>query len=84
MLVYLASQIRQASKLAKSTSTNQARAGVSDAPSPISSDTEAVKTYTKGMIDPDSLELHERVRFDHHGVPPPASPLAHPMHLLRH
>jgi hypothetical protein len=63
-LVYLAFQIRQASRIAKSTSTNQARAGVSDTLSAISGDTEAVNTYTKGMVDPDSLALHEKVRFD--------------------
>ena len=63
-LVYLAFQVRQASKIAMSSSTNQARAGVSDTLSAISGDTETVKTYTKGMIEPESLELYERVRFD--------------------
>ena len=63
-LVYLAFQVRQASRNTKSASTNQVRAGVIGALSAISSDTEAVKTYTKGLVDPDSLELHEKVRFD--------------------
>ena len=46
-LAYLAFQVRQASKIAMSSSTNQARAGVSDTLSAISGDTETAKTYTK-------------------------------------
>ena len=63
-LIYLAFQVRQASKIAMSSSTNHARAGVSDTLSAISGDTETAKTYTTGMVDPESLELYQRVRFD--------------------
>lgn len=63
-IAYLAVQIGQSSKSARSVSTNQTRAAVTDVLSGISGDTEAVKTYTKGMIKPEELELYERVRFD--------------------
>jgi hypothetical protein len=63
-IIYLAVQIGQSNKSAKSVSTNQTRASVNDVLSGISGNTDAVKTYTKGMITPDELELHERVRFD--------------------
>ena len=63
-VAYLAVQIRQSGRAAKSASTNQSRAAVTDVLSGITGDSEAVKVYTTGMIDPDSLEKHERVRFD--------------------
>ena len=62
-IIYLAVQIGQSNKSAKSVSTNQTRASVNDVLSGISGNTDAVKTYTKGMITPDEPELHERVRF---------------------
>ena len=63
-IVYLTLQISQSNKSARSVSANQSRAGVTEVLSGISGDTEAVKTYTKGMVSPDELELYERVRFD--------------------
>jgi len=63
-IAYLAVQIRQSGKASISVSTNQSRSAVTDVIGAISSNTEAVKTYTQGMLDPGSLELHERVRFD--------------------
>lgn len=63
-IAYLAVQTRHSTKSAKSVSTNQSRAAVTDVLSAITSDSEAVKVYTQGMVDPDSLERHERVRFD--------------------
>ena len=62
--VYLALQIRQSSKSARSASANQSRMAVTDVLSAISSDSETSKVYTTGMSTPDSLEPHERVRFD--------------------
>jgi hypothetical protein len=62
--LYLALQIRQSSKSARSASANQSRMAVTDVLSAISSDSETSKVYTTGMSTPDSLELHERVRFD--------------------
>ena len=63
-IIYLSLQISQSNKAAKSLSANQSRSGVTDVLSGISVDTEAVKTYTKGMVNPEKLELYERVRFD--------------------
>jgi len=63
-IAYLAVQIRQSTKSARSDSANQSRAAVNDVLSNISNDTESVKTYTKGLIEPDALEFHERIRFD--------------------
>ena len=63
-LAYLGFQIRQSGKAAISVSTNQTRAAVTDVIGAISSNTEAVKTYTEGMLDRSALELHEKVRFD--------------------
>jgi hypothetical protein len=63
-VAYLAVQIRQSGKAARSVSTNHARAAVADVMSAVSGDTDSVKTYTKGMFARDELELHERVRFD--------------------
>ena len=63
-VVYLAVQIKQSSKTATSLSTNQSRTAVTDVMGAISSNTDAVKTYTAGLNDRGSLELHERVRFD--------------------
>jgi hypothetical protein len=63
-VAYLAVQIKQSSKSARSVSTNQARAAVTDVLSAISSDTEAVKVYTTGQSKRSEMELHERVRFD--------------------
>ena len=37
---------------------------VTDTLSAITGDSEASRVYTAGMIEPDSLEPHERVRFD--------------------
>jgi len=63
-LGYLALQIRQANRIARSTSKNQYKSGALDTLSSISGDSEASKIYTTGMVDPDSLTLDERVRFD--------------------
>jgi hypothetical protein len=63
-LAYLAFQIKQSGKAAISVSTNQTRTAVTDVIGAISSNTEAVKTYTKGMSKRSELEQHERVRFD--------------------
>lgn len=63
-LGYLALQIRQANRIAQSTSKNQYKTGVLDTLTAISGDTEASKTYTTGMVDPSSMTLHEMVRFD--------------------
>ena len=63
-IAYLVIQVRQNNKSAKSVSTNQSRAAAVEVISAISSNTEAVKTYTQGMDDRKSLEIHERVRFD--------------------
>lgn len=61
---YLVVQIRQHNKSSESISTNQSRAASVEVTSAISSNTDAVKTYTQGMFDRSSLEPHERVRFD--------------------
>ena len=63
-IAYLAVQTRHNTRSARSASTNQSRAAVTDVLSAITTDSEAVKIYTQGMVDPDSLERHERVRFD--------------------
>jgi hypothetical protein len=63
-IAYLVIQVRQNTKSAKSTSTNQSRAAAVEVIGAISSNTDAVKTYTQGMVDRVSLEIHERVRFD--------------------
>ncbi len=62
--LYLALQIRQSNKSARSTSTNQSRVAVSDALSAISGNTEASRVYAIGMNKPESLEHHERIRYD--------------------
>ena len=48
-IVYLAIQIKQSAKSAKSASNSQGRAAVGDVLSAISSSTDAVRTYTSGM-----------------------------------
>jgi hypothetical protein len=63
-LAYLAFQIKQSGKAAISVSTNQSRTAVTDIMGAITSSTDAVKTYTAGLHERESLELHERVRFD--------------------
>ena len=63
-IAYLAVQTRHSTRASRSVSTNQSRAAVTDVLGAITGDSEAVKVYTQGMVDPDSLELHERVRFD--------------------
>ena len=63
-LAYLAFQIKQSGKAAISVSTNQSRTAVTDIMRAITSSTDAVKTYTAGLHERESLELHERVRFD--------------------
>ena len=63
-VAYLAVQIKQSSKVAKSVSTNQSRTAVTDVIGAISSNTDAVRTYTDGLRKRDELEPHERVRFD--------------------
>ncbi|MGK0223058.1 MAG: hypothetical protein ACI9ON_002301 [Limisphaerales bacterium] len=63
-IAYLTVQIRQSGRAAKSVSTNQTRSAVVEVISAISSNTDAVKTYTSGLNDRASLEIHERMRFD--------------------
>jgi hypothetical protein len=63
-VVYLTVQIRQSGKAAKSVSTNQTRSAAVEVLSAISSNTDSVKTWTYGLNDRTSLEIHERIRFD--------------------
>lgn len=63
-VIYLAVQIRLSSKAAISVSTNQSRTAVTDVIGAITSNTDAVKTYTAGLSGREGLEPHERVRFD--------------------
>ena len=64
MIVYLTIQIRQSRTAAKSVSTNQTRSAVVEVIGAISSNTDAMKTYSHGLRDRASLEIHERLRFD--------------------
>ena len=63
-IAYLAVQIRQSGKASISVSTNQSRSAVTDVIGAISSNTDAVNTYSQGLLDRDSLERHEKIRFD--------------------
>ncbi|MFT4614617.1 MAG: hypothetical protein ACI9NT_001764 [Bacteroidia bacterium] len=63
-LAYLAVQNRQSGKATISTSTNHSRLAVTDVISAITANTDAVKAYTQGMHDRDSLEIPKHVRFD--------------------
>ena len=63
-VAYLAVQIRQSSKAAISVSTNQSRTAVTDVFGAISSNTDAVKTYTAGLRNREELEPYEKIRFD--------------------
>jgi hypothetical protein len=63
-VLYLAVQVKQSSRIAKSVSTNQSRTAVTDVIGSITSNTDAVKTYAAGLHDREGLEVHERIRFD--------------------
>ncbi len=63
-IAYLAVQMRQSRRFAKSASVNQSRAAVIDFLRGLSDNTEIAKIYSAGMKDRSSLEDHERLRFD--------------------
>ena len=63
-IAYLAVQIKQGSKSARSVATNESRAAVTDVLHGITADTEASRIYALGLKDPNALEPHERTRFD--------------------
>jgi hypothetical protein len=63
-IAYLAVQVKQSGKSARSATTNQSRAAVTDVLTGISVDTEASRIYARGVKDPNSLDAEERVRFD--------------------
>jgi len=63
-IAYLAVQIKQSAKSARSAATNESRAAVTDVLTGISVDTEASRVYARGITNPDSLDPEERVRFD--------------------
>ena len=63
-VAYLAVQIRQGAREARSAAINQSRAAVTDVLSGISSDTDAADIYFRGLHDLDALSAAERVRFE--------------------
>ena len=63
-IAYLAVQIKQGARSARSAATGEARAAVTDVLTGITSNDEASRIYALGLKDPKSLEAHERVRFD--------------------
>ena len=63
-IAYLAVQMRQSRRFAKSASVNQSRAAVTDFLRGLSDNAEIAKIYSAGMKDRSSLEDHERLRFD--------------------
>lgn len=63
-IAYLAVQIRQSTKQAKSNAAQRLRTEGNDLLRGISDNTDVVKTYTLGLKTPEKLDLNERVRFD--------------------
>jgi len=63
-IAYLAVQMRESRRFAKSASANQSRAAVNDFLRGLSDNNEIARIYSAGLKDRSALEDHERLRFD--------------------